>query len=388
MLRMHKSTATLALLIALSINTALAQNATERSVVYAVPGMEEVRVRRDLPYKTSGDTLTFAFDLYLPSREHSEGPAPVVVFVNAGGLQVRDWEAYRSWGRLVAASGLAGVTYDALDPSNTADLRDVVRHLRAHADELGTDGNRIAIWASSRNVAVALPYLADPTRDYLRAAVLYYGVTGPAVPLRRDLPVLITRAGRDAPFINRGLDAQVTQALRDDVDLTLFNYQNGRHAFDVLDDTDTSRRIIAATLDFLQARLGSDPLPPPAGPSPTRIYYLFEQGDADEALAALRRTYATPGYDVGAATHALNTLGYLLLGEDRVDDAVAVFRLNVELHPGYANGWDSLGEGLATSGAIDEAVAAYERALALDPDGSVGANARQQLERLRTEDAN
>jgi cytochrome c-type biogenesis protein CcmH/NrfG len=59
-----------------------------------------------------------------------------------------------------------------------------------------------------------------------------------------------------------------------------------------------------------------------------------------------------------------------------------VFRLNVAAHPDYANGYDSLGEALAGMGRTEEALAAYGRAIVLDPDGAAGASARQQLESL------
>lgn len=356
---------------------AQAQDIFSDLIVYSVPGMDDVRVERDILYKMQGDTLTKRFDVYYP--EEAIGDLhPVVLFVNAGGLEVRRWGVYRSWGRLVAASGMAGVNYDALDPTNADDLRDVVRYIRDHADALGIDADRIAIWAASRNVAVALPFLAKSERDYIQAAVLYYGVTDPAIPLRRDVPVLIARAGLDSPSLNRGIDQQVAQALREDVDLTLYNYQQGQHAFDMRDDTDESRRIIAATVAFMQDRLGTMPLDAIQGPSPSRLYYMIEAGEMEEALEIIRASS-----NEVITTNSLNALGYLLLGDDLVEEAVAIFRLNIEQHPAYANGYDSLGEGLAMAGQTEEAIRMYERAIELDPDGPTGENARNQIERLR-----
>jgi cytochrome c-type biogenesis protein CcmH/NrfG len=49
------------------------------------------------------------------------------------------------------------------------------------------------------------------------------------------------------------------------------------------------------------------------------------------------------------------------------------------VHPDYANGWDSLGEALAASGDADGAIAAYERAMRLEPSDRV----REILSRLR-----
>ncbi|MFW6083699.1 MAG: hypothetical protein ACODAA_00610 [Gemmatimonadota bacterium] len=84
-----------------------------------------------------------------------------------------------------------------------------------------------------------------------------------------------------------------------------------------------------------------------------------------EAVAAWD---ANPIHRYRPATAELNRMGYALLRRDRSELALAVFRLNVELHPKYANGWDSLGEVLLHVGRRDEGLAAYRRAFELDPD--------------------
>lgn len=63
----------------------------------------------------------------------------------------------------------------------------------------------------------------------------------------------------------------------------------------------------------------------------------------------------------------LNDLGYDLLADRRVQDAVTIFALNVEMYPQSANAHDSLGEGFAVLGDTTAAIASYGRALELDP---------------------
>ncbi len=82
----------------------------------------------------------------------------------------------------------------------------------------------------------------------------------------------------------------------------------------------------------------------------------------------------------------LTRVGYAYLGADRVEQALRLFRYYAGRYPDDANAHDSLGEALAAAGRVEEAIAAYERALALDPDGQVGANARRWLARLRGAD--
>lgn len=64
--------------------------------------------------------------------------------------------------------------------------------------------------------------------------------------------------------------------------------------------------------------------------------------------------------------------------------ALRLFRYYVARYPDDANAHDSLGEALAVAGRTEESIASYERAVALDPDGQTGDNARRQLERLRS----
>jgi glyoxylase-like metal-dependent hydrolase (beta-lactamase superfamily II) len=79
---------------------------------------------------------------------------------------------------------------------------------------------------------------------------------------------------------------------------------------------------------------------------------------------------------------AFNRLGYRLLGEDRLDEAIAVFEMNVEAYPDAWNVYDSLGEAMATRGDIDLAISNYRRSLELNPDNS---NATIWIERLLSE---
>ena len=76
----------------------------------------------------------------------------------------------------------------------------------------------------------------------------------------------------------------------------------------------------------------------------------------------------------------LNRLGYKLLGGQHVDEAIAIFQLNVEAYPDAANTYDSLGKAFMARGDTALAIANYERSLELDPDN---ANAVAMLERLR-----
>ena len=64
----------------------------------------------------------------------------------------------------------------------------------------------------------------------------------------------------------------------------------------------------------------------------------------------------------------LNELGYDLLFEGKIDEAIQFFELNTEIFPEVANNYDSLGEAYLKKGDRDQALSLYKKALELDPE--------------------
>lgn len=63
----------------------------------------------------------------------------------------------------------------------------------------------------------------------------------------------------------------------------------------------------------------------------------------------------------------INDLGYRLLAESRIDDAIAVFQQNVEDYPKSSNVYDSLGEAYKVKGNKEAAEKYYRKSLELNP---------------------
>ncbi|MEO5871358.1 MAG: tetratricopeptide repeat protein, partial [Gemmatimonadaceae bacterium] len=61
------------------------------------------------------------------------------------------------------------------------------------------------------------------------------------------------------------------------------------------------------------------------------------------------------------------SLASLLFADGKVDEAIAHYERSLALDPGYAEGHNNLGVALASKGRLDEAVAHYQRALELRP---------------------
>lgn len=196
------------------------------------------------------------------------------------GTKLKDFAPYVSWARLVAVSGAIGVTYATHDPG--PDLETVVAHVRQNADALGADARRIALWSCSANTPTALAYLMQEGREDVRAAVLYYGLLlapddflheqmeslcrprgcfipprGAITRLRRDLPILVVRAGRDeVPYVNASIDHFVALAQTAGVPVTFIDFAEGVHGFDFgQKGNDRAAEIIRQTLEFLRKNL-------------------------------------------------------------------------------------------------------------------------------------
>jgi len=101
-------------------------------LVHTIPGAADVAVEHHL-YPTAHGAL--AFDLYRPPPPST--PCPAIVFVTGlpdpavtamVGKPLKDCASSIGWARLVAASGLAGITYLNHTP---ADVTALIHHLRA-----------------------------------------------------------------------------------------------------------------------------------------------------------------------------------------------------------------------------------------------------------------
>jgi len=84
------------------------------------------------------------------------------------------------------------------------------------------------------------------------------------------------------------------------------------------------------------------------------------------------------------ATEAeLNVYGYQLMGEGKIDDAIAIFTRNVDNHPDSWNAYDSLAEAYMNKGDNTAAVENYTKALNMVEDATQKQRIEGQLAKLR-----
>jgi acetyl esterase/lipase len=249
-----------------------------KQVVYRIPGMDDVAVRRDVVYKTTA-AGPLLMDVYYPPGATPEARVPIVLIVlgypdpQSGG---RMFGPLTSWARLIAMSGMAAGIYGTSTPAE--DVHDVFAYVRDNADSLGIDRHRIGVYAASANVSVALTLLMRDA-DFRCAALLQgytfdvegstafaeasrqYGFVNATAgrsidELPTDVPLFVWRAGLEqSPGVNAALDQFAARALARNLPLTFVNHATGPHGADMDDDTDATRRIIRQVLEFLRMHL-------------------------------------------------------------------------------------------------------------------------------------
>lgn len=358
-----------------SLQGLFSQSMRERPVVLQLQGMDKVDTSH-VVYKKAADT-DLRLDVYYPPNFDKTSRLPVVIFNNGvGSASLPDWRVYQDWAKLVAVSGMVAVNYQSQRPHEVAirDTEDLIEYLRTHAAELAIDPERIGVWTCSANAWVGVPLVLAPERNYIRCAVIYYGMPPDINPRRQDISLLVVRAGLDSFEGNKEIEQFMTRALRNDLDITFINYLRGVHGFDVRNDTPQSRAIIRQTLTFLKNNLLKvDGERDESVFTASSFYEMILNGEVDEAArqfrTALQQYRTDDAYDSrfnrAVSERSMTAIGYRLLQENHPREAVAVFNLLVESYPNSPNAHDSLGDGYEAIGEKEAAVQAADKALQL-----------------------
>lgn len=251
-------------------------------VVYSVPGMDEVQVTEGLVYRTDG-AVSLHMNVYRPAGLKKNERRPAVFFLH-GGVSMTgpsslpkptEWGVYQTYGRLMGASGLIGVTFNQRighsEELGFADVQAAMDYVRAHAAELQVDMDRICLSAYSAGG----PLLAIGMRGSLpglRCLVGFYSVMDIRAPVTGERalfspveqvklhadkmpPVLIARAGQDSAGLNATIDRFVAEALARDVAIEVYNVKGAPHAFDIRTPTADVREVVARAIAFMKENL-------------------------------------------------------------------------------------------------------------------------------------
>jgi acetyl esterase/lipase len=260
-------------------------------VVFRIAGMDRVTIKSNLKY-TEVNNPHLLMDVYHPPNLAKNERHPAVLFIHGGaGAETtpKDWGIYTSWGRLVAASGLIGVTFThRLSAEKTSledaasDLAAAINYIRSNADSLNIDKARICLAAYSAGGALLSSAMRDKP-EYIRCMAGFYAfmdirqtgnlfaanespetlkkfspITYLANNSDKIAPFFIARAGCDqVPTMDDSIDRFVREAVAKNIALTFANHPQGVHGFDNQNDDDRSREIIQSALAFMKSHLAS-----------------------------------------------------------------------------------------------------------------------------------
>jgi CubicO group peptidase (beta-lactamase class C family) len=123
---------------------------------------------------------------------------------------------------------------------------------------------------------------------------------------------------------------------------------------------------------------GREPQPPKRSIARALLATIREKG-VEAAIAQYHDAKANKAQDHDLSEGEINQLGYSLLQSGRTDDAIAIFKLNVESFPKSSNPYDSLAEAYAAKGEKELAIKNYAHSIELNPANTNGIKKLQEL---------
>jgi hypothetical protein len=205
--------------------------------------MRSVQVRQSEFKGANGEPLPL--EIYQPINPIGECAVAIVEgypdtgFEKHVGCKFMEMEWTIGIARLIAASGMTAVTHSNRDPEPDA---------LALLDHLSAKGGKVGIWATSGHGPVALRAAAKAA-----CGVLTNPITKDFCP---STPLFVVRSGKDeTPGLNAALDGFAARAIAENRPLTLVNYPDAPHSFELAVEGPETRRILRQGLDFLRGHL-------------------------------------------------------------------------------------------------------------------------------------
>jgi len=216
------------------------------------------------------------WDLYVqplaPSTGATAAQRPLVVLVHGGPVPVdltpppRQWPVFRGYGALLAAAGAAaavvGHPLHSMEDYASA-FKVVAAAIAAARQDDRVDAARVAVWHFSGSGPMTAQWLAAPP-PYLRCLAMSYPVLGDRPdrllpegyrPIEviaahaPDIPLVLTRVGREAAPVAAGVDEFIAAAHRSGARLEVIDVPDGVHGYDMFEPTRPSQEAVRASID-------------------------------------------------------------------------------------------------------------------------------------------
>lgn len=99
-----------------------------------------------------------------------------------------------------------------------------------------------------------------------------------------------------------------------------------------------------------------------------KLSELTAEGQTIDEIIAFIREEQDKESKFDLSEDAINSFGYTLMAQEKMEEALKILKLNTELFPEGFNTWDSYGECLLELDRKEEAIAAYTKSLELNPE--------------------
>jgi len=109
------------------------------------------------------------------------------------------------------------------------------------------------------------------------------------------------------------------------------------------------------------------------------LYEVIRDEGINKAILLYRKLKKEENTVFDFSESQLNTLGYILLGENKIDEAIKIFRLNIKEYPASFNVYDSMGEAFLKKGDKHKAIEYYKKSLELNPGNQNAITALKKL---------
>jgi len=109
------------------------------------------------------------------------------------------------------------------------------------------------------------------------------------------------------------------------------------------------------------------------------IYAILKESNYDAANSEINSIISNKN-EFEFIEQEFNALGYQLLEQKRINDAIEIFEITAKTFPDSWNVFDSLGEAYMASGNNQLAIESYERSLKLNPGNE---NATEMLKKMK-----
>ncbi len=163
----------------------------------------------------------------------------------------------------------------------------------------------------------------------------------------------------------------------------IVRFPGQKHLIVMLDNTSQGRNLAQLELAITNI-LYNQPYDSPRMPIAEVLHKTIAEKGIEAGLAQYRDLKSRQAKVYDFAEPELNGLGYQLMREKKLKEAIEIFKLNVEAYPKGFNTYDSLGEAYMVNGDTDLAIQNYKKSVELNPQNT---NAAATLKRLENKSA-